>query len=140
MGDASLGIGVQALPAAIGQILVLHGKADAAVDPSQQPLIAQLVHDTADGLLRDVELPGEMLDRGKAFLAHDLQNSALALCGDLQHGTPLSPKRIIRTVWMQFLFHMSNLYVHMNLGKQRTRMFRHGREGAKRTSWPCRTG
>jgi len=35
MGDASFGIGVQSLSAAIGQILILHGKADAAVYPSQ---------------------------------------------------------------------------------------------------------
>ncbi len=45
--DLSFGLGVQTLPTSIGKTLVLHRKADAAVDAAQQTLIAQLVHDAA---------------------------------------------------------------------------------------------
>jgi len=40
MSDPALGIGVQSLPTSISEILVLNWEADAAMDPSQQALVA----------------------------------------------------------------------------------------------------
>ena len=63
----------------IGEILHAGGDDGAAMDPRQRALLAEIVEVLADGLRRDLEAPGKVLDHHPPGGARDVEDFGLAV-------------------------------------------------------------
>ena len=86
LGDAALGVVVQGLALAVGDVLGGAGRQPhAAVKARQQAGVGQQLHVAPHRLQRDAETLGQGLHRGRALGAHGLQHTGLAGVG-VEHG------------------------------------------------------